>query len=167
MLKCLKDQLKYKDMPAPKGNQYWKLAHNWRNPKMYTPEELLDKANEYAKWCEENPLIEEKAFGTGYIAKMKKMRAMTIQGFCLFANMTMKTWFNYEKDEAFVHIITHVKGIFFAQKFEGAAADLLNPNIIARELGLVDNQKVDVNIPQITFKVNTKETIDEIDKLKK
>ncbi len=130
-------------MAAPKGNQYWKLAHNWKRPKLYKPNELLDKANEYAQWCENNPLYEMKVFGTGVRMKVPKMRAMTIQGFCLFANMTTQTFYEYEKDEAYHDIITHVKGIFFSQKFEGAAADLLNPNIIARELGLVDKSNTE------------------------
>lgn len=129
-------------MAAPKGNQYWKLAHDFRKPKKYSPEEVLNKANEYALWCEKNPLYEMKVFGTGVKMKVPKMRAMTIQGFCLFANMSSRMFYEYEKDEAYREIITHVKEIFFSQKFEGAAADLLNPNIIARELGLKDQSDV-------------------------
>jgi hypothetical protein len=136
----LMDKPKGKPRPDMIGNQYWKLAHNWRKPKKYTPDELLDKANEYAKWCEANPLMEHKAFGNGTVVQLPHMRAMTIQGFCLFANMSVSTWQEYEKDEAYSSIITHVRGIFFSQKFEGAAADMLNANIIARELGLADTQ---------------------------
>jgi hypothetical protein len=150
-------------MAAPKGNQYWKLAHDWKKPKLYQPDELLEKVNEYAKWCEENPLIEEKAFGTGFVAKMNKMRAMTVQGFCLFANMSTNTFYQYEKDDAYRDIITHVKSIFFAQKFEGAAADLLNPNIIARELGLKEQTEVDLkaNVDvQMYLPENGRETAD-------
>jgi hypothetical protein len=33
-----------------------------------------------------------------------------------------------------------VEEIIRTQKFEGASADLLNPNIIARDLGLADKQ---------------------------
>ena len=138
---------------APKGNQYWKLAHDFRKPKRYQPGELLDKATEYAAWCEKNPLYEEKVFGTGVRMKVPKMRAMTIQGFCLFANMAYSTWQEYEKQEAYSAITTHIRGIFFSQKLEGAAADLLNPNIIARELGLAEktdhsvksNEPIEIN----------------------
>ncbi|MDC9826565.1 terminase small subunit, partial [Devosia sp. ZB163] len=35
-----------------------------------------------------------------------------------------------------------VDEIIRAQKFEGAAAGLLNPNIIARDLGLADKQEL-------------------------
>jgi hypothetical protein len=130
-------------MAAPQGNQYWKLAHNFRKPKKLTPDEVIDKALEYATWCEENPLIEEKVFGTGVKMEVNKLRAMTIQGFCLFANIRTKTFYEYEKDEAYSNITACVKDLFYAQKLEGAAADLLNPNIIARELGLKDTQEID------------------------
>ncbi|WP_290688531.1 terminase small subunit [Haematobacter sp. UBA3484] len=39
-------------------------------------------------------------------------------------------------------VITRVEQIIRTQKFEGAAADLLNPNIIARELGLADKTEM-------------------------
>ncbi len=141
---------------APRGNQYWKLAHDFRKPKRYQPGELLDKATEYAAWCEKNPLYEQKVFGTGVRMKVPKMRAMTIQGFCLFANMAYSTWQEYEKQDAYSVITTHIRGMFFSQKLEGAAADLLNPNIIARELGLAEksDHTVKVNEPiEITYVV--------------
>lgn len=131
-------------MPAPKGNQYWKLAHNWRKPKKFTPDELFEKANEYAQWCEKNPLYEMKVFGTGIKMKVPKMRAMTLQGFSLFANFDLSTFYDWEKDEAYTKIISRIRSIFFSQKIEGAAADLLNPNIIARELGL--KEQSDINL---------------------
>lgn len=147
------------------GNQYWKLAHDWRNPKKYTPEDLLTKANEYAAWCEANPLYEHKAFGNGTVAKIPHMRAMTIQGFSLFANFAMKTWYEYEKDEAFSNIIGQIRSIFFSQKFEGAAADMLNSNIIARELGLTDNQKVEHSGLQMNITVTDPKAAENIKKL--
>ena len=38
----------------------------------------------------------------------------------------------------FIGITTQIKKVIYSQKFEGAAADMLNANIIARELGLSD-----------------------------
>lgn len=129
-------------MAAPKGNQYWKLAHNWGKPKLYTPNELLQLATEYAIWCEKNPLKEEKVFGTGVRMTVNKMRAMTIQGFSLFANFSMQNFYNWEKDKDYLDSITRIRSLFFSQKLEGAAADQLNPNIIARELQLVDKSEI-------------------------
>jgi hypothetical protein len=141
-------------MAAPKGNQYWKLAHNWRKPKKYTPDELLQNAFEYMKWCENNPLYEMKAFasqGNVIKAKLPKMRAMTTQGFCFFCNMMPATFYGYEKDEGYVNTITRIREMFYTQKIEGASADLLNPNIIARELKLTDRQEITTKTEQPLF----------------
>ena len=136
-------------MSAPKGNQYWKLAHDFRKPKKFTPDKLLEKALEYASWCQRYPLYETKVFGTGIRMKVPKMRAMTIQGFCLFANMYHSTFQEYEKHKDYSAITTRVRELFYSQKLEGAAADLLNPNIIARELGLSDKTDVNVKTPAV------------------
>ena len=48
-----------------------------------------------------------------------------------------------QNDKDFLSVITRIENIIFTQKFTGAAADLLNPNIIARDLGLMDHTKND------------------------
>ena len=73
------------------------------------------------------------------------MRAMTIAGFCLFARITRDTFNRYEKDKAYSDICALIKEVIYTQKLEGAAADLLNPAIVARELGLADKKDVTTN----------------------
>jgi len=123
---------------APKGNTYWKLAKGFAvgNEKKYQPSELWEKAIDYFEWVEKNPLKEEKVFGTGVRMTVNKMRAMTIISFCLFAEICKNTFELYCKDEAYLTITSRIRDIIYSQKLEGAAADLLNPSIIARELGL-------------------------------
>jgi len=77
-------------MAAPKGNTYWKLAKGFATGKQkkYTPDELWSKAIDYFEWIEKNPLKEEKVFGTGLKMKVNKMRAMTVVGFCIFAEIS-------------------------------------------------------------------------------
>ena len=133
-------------MPAPKGNTYWKLAHDWKKPKAYQPEELLQKALEYLDWLEKNPLYEDKVFSTGKRMKVKKMRAPTIEGFTVYANICHKTWDNYMNNETYLRIIKRIKNTFYSLKIEGTAAGFFNPLIIIRELGLkettiVENKK--------------------------
>lgn len=152
-------------MAAPKGNQYWKLAHDWHKPKLYKPEEILEKALEYIEWCENNPLIESKAFGTGFVAELPKLRATTIQGFCFFANMNPSTWYEYENQEAYSKIIARVKAMFFSQKFEGAASGLLDGNLIAREIGLAEHTISNGSVTQ-NIVVSDSKTMNEIQKMK-
>lgn len=131
-------------MPAPKGNQFWKARTKHGRDKLFASAELLWEAcQEYFEWVEDNPLYESKPFafqGQSWIEEVPKMRAMTIGGLCLFLDIDKTTWFDWAKQKDFSHITTRVDEVIRAQKFAGAAADLLNPNIIARDLGLADKQ---------------------------
>lgn len=129
-------------MGAPKENAYWKLRKtHGRNAKYDSPDKLWEKACEYMMWLEENPLEEEKVFhNKGEIVKctVNKMRASTLTGFCLFADISLETFSNYKKNEDLFGVTKTIEDMLKTQKFEGAAAELLNPNIIARDLGLGD-----------------------------
>ena len=132
-------------MQLQKGNQFWKMREtHGRNPIFETPEQLWVAACEYFQWVEDNPLYEEKIFHSqGMITKdtITKMRAMTISGLCTFLDIDRTTWENYRNNQDFFRITKEVEEIIYNQKFTGAAADLLNSNIIARELGLADKQQ--------------------------
>ena len=100
---------------------------------------------EYFDWVERNPLSEEKVFASqGKVtrARVAKMRAMTIMGLCNFLDIGMSTWDEYRNREDFAAVTARVEQIIRQQKFEGASADLLNANIIARDLGISDKQDV-------------------------
>lgn len=134
-------------MAAPKGNQFWKARTKHGRDKLFESKEALWEACcEYFDWVESNPLIEMKPFAyQGYVTQepVPKMRAMTIEGLCIFLDISTSIWYDWRKDKDFSDIIARVESIIRSQKFEGAAADLLNANIIARDLGLRDEQKHD------------------------
>jgi hypothetical protein len=135
------------DMPAPKGNQFWKArSSHGRNPIFESPEQLWAACLEYFQWVEDNPLQEVKGFAFQGVVRKKtfpKMRAMTIGGLCLFLDISTDTWANYRTQEDFFVVTTRAENVIFQQKFAGAAADLLNANIIARDLGLKEKSAVD------------------------
>lgn len=129
-------------MAAPKGNQFWKArSSHGRKPIFASPDELGEACEEYFQWVEDNPLYESKAFAyQGVVTQesVPKMRAMTIDGLCIFLDISDECWRQYREREDFIGVVTRVEKIIYAQKFTGAAADLLNANIIARDLGLKD-----------------------------
>ena len=131
-------------MPAPKGNQFWKSrATHGRRLKFATPDELWAACEEYLEWVEDNPLLQEKAFayqGVVTIVSIPKMRAMTLEGLCIFLVINRETWYLYRKREDFIGVTSLVERLIYHQKFAGAAAGLLNPNIIARELSMRGGQ---------------------------
>ncbi len=133
-------------MSAPVGNQFWKArSSHGRKPIFASPEDLWNAAVEYFEWVEANPLYEAKAFafqGVVTVESLPKMRAMTIGGLCIFLDIDQTTWSEYGRREDFFRVVTRVEAIIRDQKFAGAAADLLNPNIIARDLGLADKSEL-------------------------
>jgi hypothetical protein len=132
---------------APIGNKFWEArSSHGRAPIFGSPDDLWSSCLEYFEWVETNPLYEAKAFafqGTVTLQDLPKMRAMTVSGLCIFLDISVKTWAEYRDREDFTPITTRVDEIIRTQKFQGAAADLLNPNIIARDLGLTDKSEVD------------------------
>jgi hypothetical protein len=124
------------------GNQFWKArSSHGRKPIFATPEILEAACEEYFEWVDANPLWEAKAFafqGTVTVENLAKMRAMTLDGLQLFLDIHHDTWAEYRKLEDFSAVVTRIEKAIRSQKFSGAAADLLNANIIARDLGLAD-----------------------------
>jgi len=135
-------------MAAPKGNEFWKMrSSHGRAPIFKTPDDLWDAAQEYFQWVHDNPLAEDKVFsyqGETFHDTQYKMRAMTVEGLCLFLDITLPTWMEYRKREGFTNITSRIDYIIRQQKFTGAAADLLNPQIIARDLGLKDSSETEL-----------------------
>lgn len=138
-------------MAAPKGNRFWEArSSHGRNPIFKSPEQLWEACQEYFQWVEDNPLWEDKSFsyqGNVIPHQAPKMRAMTIEGLTIFLDICMNTWTNYKEKEDFLRVTTRVEKIIRNQKFSGAAADLLNPNIIARDLGLKDVSSKEISGP--------------------
>lgn len=138
-------------MAAPKGNQFWKArSSHGRKPTFPSPDALWEACQEYFQWVEDNPLWEARPFayqGEVTIATVAKMRAMTITGLCLFLDISFEAWSQYRKRKGFVEVCTQAEAVIYSQKFAGAAADLLNANIIARDLGLRDKTETEVSGP--------------------
>lgn len=134
------------------GNRFWEARSSaGPRPKFAGPESLLAACLEYFQWAEDNPLYEAKAFsyeGVVTIAKLPKMRAMTVGGLCLFIDITERQWREWKTESGeyyrpdLLPVITQVEAAIYQQKFTGAAADLLNANIIARDLGLADKKQL-------------------------
>lgn len=141
---------------APIGNQFWKLRSKHGVDALFTePQKMWEAACEYFQWCQDNPLYETDFRGKDNDEiVIPKMRAMTMHGLCLFLHVNTVYFNDFEsrlrkKDDerarGFAEVITRIRETIYMQKFEGAAAGFLNPNIIARDLGLKDNQDVTTN----------------------
>ena len=137
-------------MAAPKGNRFWEARSKHGRDLIFTSSDILWAACcEYFVWADDNPLYETKAFAFQGIVTQEsipKMRAMTIDGLCLFLDISTDTWKLYTDREDFIGVTRKAENVIRSQKFSGAAADLLNANIIARDLGLTDKKEVNGDI---------------------
>lgn len=185
-------------MAAPKGHPLW---GNPIKPKKYTPEQLWEKSLEYFAWCDDNPIMvteqvkmpqrlssemikelkpaQIKAFMRQTI-ELPRQRAYTIEGLCLFLNISRETFDNYSKCEAnevtskdvaqtYVDVSRAIRDIINKQHLECGYAETLNPNIAIRKLGLTDKKDLTSDGKQIapTVVVQDKQTSDEVLRLTK
>jgi hypothetical protein len=132
-------------MKFQKNNQYWKLrGKDGRNRFIETPEQLLNGAEEYFTWCQENPIytteIVNAKQGVQLVEKPLR-RPFQKEGFALFLGLSAWRVVAELKNvnDDFMQIITRIEKIIYTQKFEGATVGQFNTNIIARDLGLSEN----------------------------
>lgn len=166
-------------MAAPKGNRFWEARSKHGRDKIFSDADSMWKsACEYFAWVEDNPLRENKP--TQYQGEVidipaDKMRAMTQEGLCIFWGVNSKYLSQFESEldlgtqsgKDFSNIIGKIKDVIRSQKFAGAAAGLLNANIIARDLGLTDKKEVEhsgeVGLTQILESIgNDKDGLPEV-----
>ena len=135
----------------PEKKPLWRIALDARKslggkPRRFpTPEDMLRDCSEYFQWVHDNPLYETKAFayqGEITYGKLSKMQAMTLGGLRLFTGITTQGWLEYKNRPEYLEVMADIEETIRQQKFVGAAADLLNANIIARDLGLRDSKEI-------------------------
>ena len=165
---------------AKAKQQLWEHANPLGRPRVYTtPKILWDECVKYFEWVNNNNLKEQKAFayqGDVSIVSLDKMRAMTKAGLYTFLGVSETSWKRYRADDAghkipgraeavtFSQVCEVVEAIIYEQKLTGAAADLLNANIIAREIGLKDTIVQEQTSPDGSMSPNRELTDDELAK---
>lgn len=150
-------------MAAPKDNEFWKLRSKHGRDKLFaSPELLWEAACEYFHWAQNSPLMEaEQAKGNPRafedsagrvhwppnLIDLPKMRPFTLQGLCRYLDCNT-VYFNQfiPPNDDFSKIVTRIRETIYEQKFTGAAAGFLNPNIIARDLGLTDKKEHNLSL---------------------
>lgn len=131
-------------MRFQEGNNYWQFRNKHGRNHKYTPELLWEEAVKYFEWMSEKVWNKKEAIKSGELAgtliDVPTSTPMSIEGFCLFADIEPKTFRSYDSENNldFLPITTRIRGIIESQQFEGATVGAFNPNIIARKLGLAD-----------------------------
>lgn len=129
------------------GNRLWEARSSaGPKPKFEKAEDLWAACCEYFEWVSSNPLWEDKLVtfqGSATHEPVAKMRPMTLIGLCYFLDISRDTWCEWRVSRSDLSdVINRAEAVIYEQKFSGAAADLMNANIISRELGLADRTEV-------------------------
>jgi len=120
-----------------------------------SPEQLLEEAQKYFDWVDDNPIITVKPIlsgpNVGELVEVPKQVPYTLVGLLLFLGVshsyfrTFKS-LNKESDDekvlAKLAIIEQIEDFIETQQFNGATAGIFQQNIIAMKLGLQNKSKV-------------------------
>jgi len=125
-------------MTFQKGDKYWALRKlDAGKPRLFYPDELLDKFSEYWDWNEANPLVRHTLVQkTGLVEQVPLGRPLSINGFCLFAGMSPNTFCKYANEPEYKEIVDVIKNAIYTHKYERAAVGLFSAAIMIRDLGL-------------------------------
>jgi len=142
-------------MAAPTENEFYKLRLDLsEDGRKLSRKEVIEKSQEYIDYCRNVPLESTDFRGKDAIpVNIKHVRAMSIEGLCHWLGITKPTWHEWRKDEKYSSICTRVEQVMYSQKFEGAAAGLLTPSIIARDLGLKEQSESETKITGKDIKI--------------
>lgn len=125
--------------------------NNVGRPRIFkTPEDLYKKFLEYKKYAKENKIeIAIPNHKTGSSTIIEQEPPLTWSGFesYLFEKDICKDAHHYRENtdgryEEFRGIIRAIGEIMYTDKFNGAAVNKYNANIIARDLGLADKKEI-------------------------
>ena len=111
-------------------------------------EELIEMILGYFKYIEGNPLEEDSVFayqGETFHDARAKMRAPTTAGLCAWLCISRETWTQWRggsRRPEFKPVVEWVDQMMYDIKYTGASAGLLNPMIVARDLGLAEKQDI-------------------------
>jgi hypothetical protein len=144
-------------MAAPKGHPRW---GNPLNHKKLTPEELWEGAQKYFEWADNNPWYKNEQIKQrpiipkdsklsarrikeilDPIIKIPTQRPYTIEGLCMYLNITRQTFENYSNAvgyETYFDVSIRIRDIINSQHFEGGMVGIFDSGLAARKLGLIE-----------------------------
>lgn len=118
-----------------------------RNTTFLTPLDFLEAAVSYFEWAENTPLQQEeiKVVDKEVVrVNLNKVKAFSKTGLAQYLGMPVSRLDSYKhrKDPSWGEVVALIEETIYNQKFENAAAGLLNSSLISRELGLSDKQEI-------------------------
>lgn len=134
-----------------KTDVYPPINFSWR-PLKYTPEQLLEKFQEYVQWAIDHPIETgskttvsggnaDHEWNNETVKEDKHPRLVSIGGFLVHIGGSESWWSMLEKSKRaddFLKVKTFIREYCAQYQKEMASAGIFNANIISRLLGLAD-----------------------------
>ena len=162
-------------MAANNGNRFWEArAKHGRDTIFETPEKMWEAAVEYFNYNEDHPRYEVDFRGKDAVeVELPKLQPLSIEGLCIFWDVNPGYLREFKlsvtattgpKAKDFSAIIARIEAIIFKQQYDGASSGFLNPNIVARKLGLSEKieSKVEAKIEPLDYKKLDEETMQKL-----
>lgn len=122
--------------------------------KIYNADTILQKFNEYIEYCFDvtNAIEIPELLKSGEMAgTQKELRIktpLTVQGFCVFASISFKTFYNYldeevQKDNEMLQICTRIHEYITGSLINNSLVGRINPMLASRLAGI--NETLNVN----------------------
>lgn len=132
-------------MPAPKGNEYWKLAttHGMKG-KFETPKELEKAINDY---FQNGVKIRQVEVGSAEKKQVVNIPVPTITGLCFYSGFASRqSFYDYEKKKEFSYIIKRAR-LFIEQEYEEQLhfGNVTGAIFALKNMGWKDKTEVDQN----------------------
>lgn len=129
----------------------WEIVDGGNTSISTTEQGLWNGAKEYFKWSIENPVISEILITVGKDAGKtlykRTTRMYTLKGLCAYCGIT-EEWLqdirkSKKKDSLYYTVLTRIMYIIYDQNITQAAGGIFNPIIVAKVLGMDDDNTED------------------------
>lgn len=138
-------------------------------PRKFSPQQLLDKFQEYIDDRLKDPIIDEETeHGSTPRGSMNVKREkphpqlLSILDFCVYLG-TSRQWWNALSEDYLV-VKTYISTYLENYQLKGASAGVFNANIVARLIGLADKKEISAG-ENVTVIVHTQEEKEKIDNM--
>lgn len=144
-------------------NEHWKVVASGGQTISNTPQQLWEKAVEYFKWCDNNPITAKRTMTSGKTqgdkVEVEYRRPYTVRAMCLHCNISER-YINdiknsHKVDSEWYIIVEKILYIIYTNNLEGALVDLYNPIMVSKVLNLDKGNDGDDDKPVRIEIVNT------------
>lgn len=113
----------------------------------YTPEEVFNFAVRYFSWAESEAIkaIETAAYqGVVSESLVHKPRVFTLNGLALFMGVNINRFARWRTEAGYSDVMAFVDSVIHEQKYQLAAANIINAGFVGKEIGI--DKATEVNV---------------------